>query len=224
MSVINFYEKMPKNLKNKSHNPHYEKHGIKLPFRMCIIGSSGSMKTNCCCSLIYSMPNTFEEIYLLTRNSDEPLYNLLKEKLRNAFKVYEELSEFPTLEEFKEDYKDCQRLIIFDDMVLNKDQKKMEEYFIRARKLNCSVIYISQSYFKTPKIIRQNINYCIFKKLSSMRDLNLIMSEYSLGKEKKDIEKMYLDATSDSLVNFFLIDIDTSPERKFRKNFNEIYE
>jgi len=38
-----------------------------------------------------------------------------------------------------------------DDLVLEKNQKKLEQYFIRARKLNCSLVYLSQSNFCCPK-------------------------------------------------------------------------
>ena len=47
-------------------------------------------------------------------------------------------------------------LVIWDDLVLEKNLKPVEEYYIRARKLNCSVIFLSQSYFQIPKIIRSN--------------------------------------------------------------------
>lgn len=119
--------------------------------------------------------------------------------------------------------KDEQTLIVMDDLVLEKNQSALEQYFIRARKLNCSLIYISQSYYRVPRIIRQNLNYLVIKQLSSLRDLYRIMGEYSLGVDKEQLGNMYKSATG-TKQDFLLIDMDTDPENRFRKNFNEIFE
>ena len=58
--LIDWYKKIPERLLLKSHNPHFDIHHIKIPFRMLIIGSSGSGKTQTLLSLIYKMPDTFE--------------------------------------------------------------------------------------------------------------------------------------------------------------------
>ena len=56
-----------------------------------------------------------------------------------------------------------QKLIIFDDFLCEKNQKPLVEYFIRGRHKNCSVIYLSQSYYLTPKDIRLSCShFCIF--------------------------------------------------------------
>ena len=76
--------------------------------------------------------------------------------------MHENLEKLPPIN----DLNTCkQTLIIFDDMVT--DLKKgpiISEYFIRGRKKSASILFLSQSYYNTPKIIRQNINYCIILK------------------------------------------------------------
>ena len=52
-------------------------------------------------------------------------------------------------------------LIIFDDMIAdminnNKLNPIVTELFIRGRKLNISIAFITQSYFKVPKDVRLN--------------------------------------------------------------------
>ena len=42
---VNFYKVIPKELLLQANNPNYDKHKIKIPFRMLICGSSGSYKT-----------------------------------------------------------------------------------------------------------------------------------------------------------------------------------
>ena len=43
-----------------------------------------------------------------------------------------------------------QKLVVFDDFLCEK-QNRLIDYFIRGRNKNCSVIYLSQSFYKTPK-------------------------------------------------------------------------
>jgi len=219
--LIDWYKKIPERLLLKSHNPHFDIHHIKIPFRMLIIGSSGSGKTQTLLSLIYNMPDTFENIFITTKNKDEPLYNYLDEKLgKKGLKITEIDNEgLPDLDKLD---KTQQNLIILDDLVGEKNQKPMEQFFIRARKKNCSLCYISQSYYAVPKMIRNNLTYLIVKQVSSMKNLAMIGREYDLGMDKKVLTKMYEDATKDRQ-GFLLIDLDEPIQKRFRKNFDELY-
>jgi hypothetical protein len=111
-----------------------------------------------------------------------------------------------------------------DDLVLERNQKPLEEFFIRARKQNCSVLYISQSYFAVPQMIRKNLTYLFIKRLANLPDLFRILREYSLGVDKKVLQKIYDAATTDNKQDFLLVDLEAPPEDRFRKNFNEIYD
>ena len=70
-------------------------------------------------------------------------------------------------------------LIVFDDMIADIiNNKKLNsivtELFIRCRKLNISLVFISQSYFKVPKDVR-NINMHFFiMKIRNKRELQQI--------------------------------------------------
>lgn len=216
-----WYKEMPKKYLLKQHNPNFDKHGIKLPFRMLIVGNSGAGKTQTLLNIIYNMGSTFQNIIIITKNKDEPLYNFIEDKMgEQGLQILEGIDNAPDLDEMD---KDEQTLIVMDDLVLEKNQSALEQYFIRARKLNCSLIYISQSYYRVPRIIRQNLNYLVIKQLSSLKDLYRILGEYSLGVDKTQLADMYKSATS-SKQDFLLIDMDTDPENRFRKNFNEIFD
>lgn len=219
--LIDWYKKIPEKFLLKSHNPHYDKHHIKLPFRLLICGSSGSGKTQTLLSLLYNMPNTFENIFITTKNKDEPLYNYLEEKLgKKGLKITEGIDKLPDLDKLD---KETQTLIVMDDLVGEKNQKPMEDYFLRARKKNCSLVYITQSYYAVPKMIRNNLTYLIIKQVSSMKNLTMIAREYDLGLEKKKLMDMYKDATADKQ-NFLLLDLDGDPTQRFRKGFNDYYD
>jgi hypothetical protein len=166
------------------------------------------------------MQKTFQNIHIITKNKEEPLYQYLEEKLgKKGLIISEGISSLPNLDDYD---KNEQSLIVLDDLVLEKNQKRITEYFIRCRKLNISVIYISQDYYSVDKMIRRNLNYLIIKQVSSLRDLRLIMSEYSIGLDKEEMERLYKYCTSDKDIGSFLF-IDMEDRRyRFRKGFYEL--
>lgn len=220
-SMIDWYKEMPKKFLLKQHNPNYKIHGIKLPFRMLIIGGSGAGKTQTFMNLLHNFGQTFQNIFIITKNKDEPLYNYLESKAGDSgLQILEGIDNAPELDELN---KEEQTLIVMDDLVLERNQATLSNYFIRARKLNCSLIYISQSYYAVPKMIRQNLTYLIIKKLNTLSDLFRIMREYSLGVDKEQLKEIYESAT-DTKQNFLLVDLEEDPTNRFRKNFNEIFD
>lgn len=221
--LIDWYKKIPQKYLTKTHNPNFNIHGIKLPFRMLIIGGSGAGKTQTLMNLIHNMGNTFNDIYIITKNKNEPIYEYLEDKLgKKGVSVIEGIESAPDLDE--DINKEDQTLIVMDDLVLERNQKPLEEYFIRARKQNASLVYISQSYFAVPPIIRKNLNYLVIKQLANLPDLFRIMREYSLGVDKKVLLKLYENSTTDNKQDFLLVDLDAEPNDRFRKNFNDIYD
>ena len=75
-----YKEKAIQKYLTKQHNPLYHQHHIKIPFRMLIVGNSGSGKTSTLMNLIYNMPDTFEEIIICCKSKHEPLYEFLDDK------------------------------------------------------------------------------------------------------------------------------------------------
>ena len=220
-TIVDWYKEMPKKFLLKQHNPNYEIHGIKIPFRMLIIGGSGAGKTQTFMNILHNFGNTFQNIYIITKNKDEPLYNYLESKTsKDGLQILEGIDNAPDLDSFD---KEEQTLIVMDDLVLEKNQKQLEQYFIRARKLNCSLIYISQSYYAVPRLIRQNLTYLVIKKLNTLSDLFRIMREYSLGVDKNQLKDIYETATV-TKQDFLLVDLEEDPQNRFRKNFNEIFD
>ena len=152
---INFYKKLPKDLLIEPENPNVELHKMKLPFRCCVVAPSGAGKTNWLMNLIKLFcegKGTFQSIFILTRNADEPLYNFLKSK-HDSIVIKEGIHNLPPLDKFD---KKVNHLVCLDDLVLD-DQKNVEKYCIRCRKLGVSIIFISQSYllFCDEMLLRQ---------------------------------------------------------------------
>jgi DNA polymerase III delta prime subunit len=221
--LTKWYDRIPSNLLKKYHNPSYDNHLINIPHRILLAGGSGSGKTTLVLELIKRMAKTFQLIVLCCKNSSEPLYEYLKSKLKPDELVVYENGVIPPPSEF--DGMDEQVLMIFDDLVNMKNQAPIIEYFIRGRKLagGISLIYLTQSYFLTPKTIRVNCDYVILKKLNSTKDLTYILREYNLGVDKKTLLKLYSEATRESS-DFLLIDLQGPPTERFRHNFLDIFE
>ena len=208
------------------HNPHFADTQITIPFRGLIISSSGGGKTQMLLNFISKTNDTWGEIIVLYR-ATEPLYSFLDDKLKGKnITFYTKLSDLPTPNQLDKKYKDKQVLLVIDDFVNEADQSVIQEYAIRGRKCcaGVSMMYLTQSFFKVPKLIRIQMNYLIILKLSSNRDLNLIMSEFSLGLDKNELLDIYKDATKQKF-NFLKIDLDQSDDgKKFSKNFTQFYQ
>ena len=219
--IVNFYE-LPKirALSTKTINPYYHQHGLKVPFRMIILGSTGSGKTNALMNLIHQCQNTFHKIIIITAAEEQFYTHLQNEFTSDLVTVKYSLDYMRT---FNESHFFGQTLCIFDDQINVKDQRCIEELFIRGRKKNVSLVYLSQSFFKISKIIRLQTQYVLIVKSSSDRDLKLVMSDYSLGTTKEQMVAMYDRICNQNVFgDFLMIDLNAPQSRTFRHNFDKI--
>ena len=75
-------------------------------------------------------------------------------------------------------------LIVFDDMIadmINNEKLNpvVTELFIRGRKLNISIVFITQSYFKVPKEVRLNSTHFFITRIPNKRELQQIALSHS---------------------------------------------
>ena len=87
-------------------------------------------------------------------------------------------------------------LIVFDDMIADMiNNKKLNsivtELFIRGRKLNISIVFITQSYFKVSKDVRLNFTHFFIMKIPNKREFQQIALNDSSGINSKDFIKIY---------------------------------
>ena len=222
-AVRNVYDMIKKdapNLLRKADNPNKHLHGFDLPFRMVIVAPSGSGKSNILVNMIMLFcegRGTFSKINIVTRDKDEALYNWISSK-SDSIVISEGLSTIPKLSSYE---KDTNSLLVIDDLVLSKDLSAVSEVYIRGRKAGVSVVFISQSFFKIPTVIRQNCSYMVLLKLSGLRDARLILSEFSLGITKEELMEIYEHATAEKF-SPLIIDLAAPKESRFRKGFSEI--
>ena len=115
-------------------------------------------------------------------------------------------------------------LIIFDDMIAdminnNKLNPIVTELFIRGRKLNISIAFITQSYFKVSKDVRLNSTHFFVMKIPNKRELQQIALNHSSDIDFKDFIQIYKHYTKEPYS--FLVNDTTLPSDnplRFRKN------
>ena len=117
-------------------------------------------------------------------------------------------------------------LIVFDDMIAdieyNKNFKRIiKELFYRARKINVSIVFITQSYFRALKNARLNSTRYILIKIGNKKELKSIAEEKSGNLDYKDFLKMYNYCTREPY-SFVTIDMRPIATMVFRKNFTEL--
>ena len=122
--------------------------------------------------------------------------------------------------------RDKKVLIVFDDMIAdieyNKNFKRIiKELFYRARKINLSVVFITQSYFKALKDARLNSTHYILMKIGNKKELKRIAEEQSGHLDYKDFLKMYNYCTKEPY-SFMTIDARPTATIPFKRNFNDL--
>ena len=103
--------------------------------------------------------------------------------------------DYKNIDEYNVD-KERKILIVFDDMIPDLiNNKKLNsmitELFIRGRKLNISLVLITQSYFKVPKDVRLNSTDFFIMNISNKRELQQIALYHSSDISTKDFIKIY---------------------------------
>ena len=98
-------------------------------------------------------------------------------------------------------------LIVFDDSIADimtnkKLQAIIKEMFIRFKKLNISLIFITQSYFSVPKELRLNSAHYVIFKVNGKRELQTIAINHSADIDYKDFLKIYRSCTNEPYSNF----------------------
>ena len=161
--MINFDDYVSEN--TTEHNRNWP-HTPDKPYRILIIGGSGSGETNVLLNLIENQPD-IDKIYLYAKDPYEAKYQYLINKREsvginhfNDPKAFIEYSNdmrdvYKNINYYNPD-KENKILIVFDDMIHNKKLDSIvTELFIRGRKLNISLVFITQSYF----IVQKDVSF-----------------------------------------------------------------
>ena len=207
--MINFNEYA--NEKKIEHNlkwPYIPDH----PYRILIIGSSGSGKTSALLNLINNQLD-IDKIYLYAKDPYEAKYQYLINKREKVGLGH--FDDHKTFIEYSNDIQDVYKNI--DDYNPGKLNPIITELFIRGRKLNISIVFITQSYFKVPKDVRLNSTHFFIMKIPNKRELQQIALNHSSDIDFKDLIKIYKKCTKEPY-SFLVNDttLQSSDPLKFR--------
>ena len=157
----------------------------------------------------------------------EDYYRNLEEKTNKKckttdFKILElmtnDLDELPYADEMDPE---LNNVVLFDDMMLERDQDKIVEMFIKGRHNNITCLYLCQSWFGVNRRLRLNCSlFCLFN-IPSQTDIVRIHSECAPDISKEEFIKMFRKAMAKNY-NFLMIDTSTKVKYlRYRINLDE---
>ena len=177
-----------------------------------------------------------DQIYLYANNPYEAKYQYLINKRQNVGinnpKAFFEYSNdmhdvYKNIDDYNPD-KEKKILIVFDDMIAGmihneKLNSIVTESFIRGIKLNLSLVFITQSYFKVPKDVRLNTSHFFISKIPNKRDI--FARYHSSGMSTKDFANIHRKCTVEPY-SFLVNDTTLASDNplRFRKNLFNIYD
>ena len=234
--MINFDDYVNENKTEHNKNwPYTPDH----PYRILIIGGSGSGKANVLLNLIENQRD-IDKIYLHAKDPYEAKYQYLINKREgvvtdhfNNPKAFIEYSNdmhdvYKNINKYNPD-KENKILIVFDNMIADMiNNKKLNsivtQLFIGGRKLNISLVFMTQSYFKVPKDVRLNTTHFFITKILNNTELQQIAINHSSDISTKDFKNIYRKCTAEPC-SFFVNDttLPSNNHLRFRKNLFDIY-
>ena len=207
MNIINFDEYLCDN------NNHIKHHYLLPDCHYLIVGSTGSGKKNLLINMILKWMN-YDACRVYTLNPDQNKYQFLQEQGIEILKP----KDIPPVEELDSQ----QKVSVFDDIKLDK-MNKIKEYFSLCRNRNCNCIYLTQSYFDTPKYIRRNTNCFVFFGNLDNKDIRHISDDHAKDITRLEMESIYREATRDPY-SFMVLDKTAKHKPlRYRKCFDHFW-
>ena len=218
-----------------------------IPFRMLIVGRSGSGKSSILSCLV-ALPTWYgsdfkgDNIYLWSGSKGDDKINKLIEykeipdgNVRHEWfdtevsEVYDEL-----VDDWKDKVEDKERpndvLFIVDDLFYSNKfansrmkDSMMSKVFQNGRKFNISIVILAQKYSSISSSLRENAN-AIITFGATNKQVDLMEGDWNYLPHSKDFYKVFRDATNGSKHDFLFINIDRPiNERYMDKEFKSLY-
>jgi hypothetical protein len=204
-------------------------------FRWCISAKSGGGKTNLVVSTLMQGQIRFDHLYLYVRDPAQPKYVLLLKWINTLEKMFSdanngaEVSMVTVITDPAEivpvDELDSSiiNVAVFDDMLLEKHQEKILEYFVRGRHRSVDCIYLGQAYHMIDGTLRKQCDYFTIFSVSSKAELIQLSKDHSLMHDYNEFKDILTKATS-SRNDFLFIDRRSEfPIMQLRRNFDYVW-
>lgn len=229
--LANMYEVYPEE-KKEPDPPQLAALFLKDPSQWVVCGKTGAGKTNFTLNL-YNVANCYDRVDLIVKDKDEHLYTEfikeLKEEGRRTgkdiLKIYNSIRSYPAVKDISDALraKKERLLVIIDDQVNEsaRDLKQILDIYIMGRKGGITPMFLTQSFFDTPKVIRKNTSHIALGRLSGEQDMKRIVREFpQLNTTWRDAEQLYKHVMM-KYGDMMFLTVDTSANEKglqFRLN------
>ena len=201
------YDKKIKNTSKKLNNIFDE------DFRLLIAGESGCGKTNTLMHILRKPLVYYDEVYIYSPNHHQEKIQDFKDLMDSiSEKVGYQILEIYGPDEIKntnEYFSNNRKIVVFDDVINapEKIQNKIANHWTDGRHHGISPIYLSQSYYDTPKKLRLNCSNMILYPPTTKNHKNLIAKENLIDTrafdELKPFEFLFLDKKKRSVLKNF---------------------
>lgn len=222
-----------KNIRHQQCRASEEKVIPAHPFRMYVVGSSGSGKTNLIINLL-TQPNMYGDLFGTniavispTARQLDKTYEMLDIPETQYFPCDEIVLEriFEITKLAKEEKKSKPLLIILDDIISYKkfcNSKALLKLLVMGRHYNISCMILSQAYHRIPKSLRLNFSSIVFFK-GSNKEIAILSEDFCpAGFTNRQFSNLVSKITNKRF-DFLFIDLNKSIEDgRYKHNLNEI--
>lgn len=209
---------------NKKQSKH-KRHSELLPnsIRCIIAGPSNAGKTNLLISLIESEHGLkFENVYVYSKTLEQDKYKYLKAMLSPIKGIgYYTFTSHDRVAHPNDIKKNS--IIIFDDVICDKNQQNIRNFFCLGRHRNIDCFYLTQTYTRISKhLIRDNCNFLILFRQDET-NLKHVFNDMSIGTDMNFKQfQQYCSLCWKDRYGFAVIDLDSDVNRgRYRKGFGE---
>ena len=192
---------------------------VKWPFKWCLVGSSGSGKTNFSLQVIRHAHRLFDQVpskIIIVFKEFQEIYNHFNNYIQTEYFNEDEID----FEEITKDNKE-NLLIICDDLYYSKKINEVAEHFlIKGRHRNTSWLVLTQSIFNHPalKNISRNSSHITMFKSVRLNEPHIFFSQLR-PKTSKVLQDIYSKATEKSY-SYLDIDLSQTCPDKYRYKTN----
>lgn len=206
-------------------------YGIPANSRVLMAGSSGGGKTNVLLNILLSGGQLlyYDKLYLYSTSLTQAKYKYLLEKIQEIADdneipvtdlVYtaDNVADILPLSKLDASKQNC---VIFDDMLLDMSPL-IGEYFVRGRHKQCTTFFLSQSFFKTDKLIRQNSTY-YFLFATNGKNLSVISTDLAGTIEIQVFKKMFKQATKQAYSFMVIAPFNNNKMMRYRHGMDGLF-
>ena len=192
---------------------------VKWPFKWCLVGSSGSGKTNFSLQVIRHAHRLFDQVptkIIIVFKEYQEIYNQFNDFIPTDLINEDEVDFEEITKENKENL-----LIICDDLYYSKKIDEVAEHFlIKGRHRNTSWLVLTQSIFNHPalKNISRNSSHITLFKSVRLNEPHIFFSQLR-PRTSKVLQDIYSKATEKSY-SYLDIDLSQTCPDKFRYKTN----